>query len=324
MNEPVRHLGMVLDGARVAAYRRALDAAIDEGATVADVGAGSGLLSVLACRAGAGRVFAIEPSPVIGLARELVAANGCGDRVTFLRADAAGVELPGPIDLVVSDLRGTLPLRLPQLRALAGFTRRWLAPGGTSVPGRDTLWAAPCRNRRAIHRRAIQHSSAGEALADVDLSPLVASVTHTWWRQDLAAEDLAGEPRSWGEVVFGEEPGRLRAELSWDFAEATVIDGLAAWFSADLGFGAAFDSAPGAGPETCYGQAFFPWPRRLEVAAGDVLGVTLRADPTGEHFTWSWRCDLRRAGASVASLDQSTFQAAALGLLPSGGGAGGS
>lgn len=166
MNEPVRHLGMALDGTRVAAYRRAVDAAVDPGATVADVGAGGGLLTILACRAGAGRVFAVEASPVLGLARELVAANDFNDRVTFVQGDAAEVELPQPVDVVVSDLRGTLPLRLPQLRALARFTRRWLAPGGTAVPRRDTLRVAPCTNRRAIHRRP-----AGDALADLDVTP---------------------------------------------------------------------------------------------------------------------------------------------------------
>lgn len=313
MNEPVRHLGMALDGTRVAAYRHAVDAAVDPGATVADVGAGGGLLTVLACRAGAGRVFSVEASPVLGLARELVAANGFSDRVTFVQGDAAEVDLPEPVDVVVSDLRGTLPLRLPQLRALARFTHRWLAPGGTAVPRSDTLWAAPCTNRRAIHRRPTC-----DALADLDVSPLIDTVTHSWWRQDLAAEDLAGKPRRWGEVVFGEEPGRVGAELAWEIEGAAAVDGLAAWFEADLGFGAGFDTAPGAGPDTCYGQAFFPWPRRLEVEAGDHLLAGLRADPVGDHYTWSWRCELKRRGATVAAFRQSTFHADALGLLPGG------
>ena len=190
---------------------------------------------------------------------------------------------------------------------------RWLAPGGTTVPRRDTLWAAPCTHRRAIHRRP-----AADALADLDLTPLAATAAHTWWRQDLAADDLAGEPRRWGEAIFGEEPGKVTAEMEWELEEAAEIDGMAAWFRADLGFEVGFDTAPGAGPESCYGQAFLPWPRPLETRAGDHLQVALRADPTGDHYTWGWSCELRRRGATVETFRQSTFHADALGLIPGG------
>jgi len=165
MNELLRHLGMVLDAVRVDAYRQALASAVRPGAVVADLGAGCGILSVLACQAGAGRVYAVEPAPIADVARRLVASNGCADRVRILDTDATGAELPEPVDLLVSDLRGTLPLRLPQLAAHADFADRWLAPGGAVLPLADRLLTAPCRHPASLHRRAA--AGAVEAIACV-------------------------------------------------------------------------------------------------------------------------------------------------------------
>ena len=75
---------MIADRVRVEAYSRALRAAIRPGSVVLDIGTGPGILAVLACRFGAGRVFAIEANPVIQLAREIAAANRCADKIEFI------------------------------------------------------------------------------------------------------------------------------------------------------------------------------------------------------------------------------------------------
>ncbi len=60
--------------------------------TVVDVGAGAGLLSLLAARAGATRVLAVEHSPArADLARRAVAANNLDDVVKVLTGDALDI-----------------------------------------------------------------------------------------------------------------------------------------------------------------------------------------------------------------------------------------
>lgn len=79
------HREMLSDEARTGAYRQALEEnpSLIEDATVLDVGAGTGVLSLFAARAGAAAVVAVEASErVAALARQNAVANGFGTFVS--------------------------------------------------------------------------------------------------------------------------------------------------------------------------------------------------------------------------------------------------
>ncbi len=69
---PSVHADLVFDETRVRAYRDAITATVKEGDVIADVGAGTGLLTFLCLKAGARKVHSIERSNVIHWAKELV------------------------------------------------------------------------------------------------------------------------------------------------------------------------------------------------------------------------------------------------------------
>ena len=87
-------------------YGAGLRRALRRGSVVMDLGCGPGVFAVLACKLGARRVYAVEPENVIGLAREIAAANGCADRIEFFDKLSTEITLPEPADVIISDLRG--------------------------------------------------------------------------------------------------------------------------------------------------------------------------------------------------------------------------
>merc|ERR1711998_266544 len=77
-----------------------------EGKVAIDVGAGNGILSYFAARAGARKVYSIEASGLATLLQENMKKNHLGDTVEVIQAMAENVKLPEKADVIVSEAFG--------------------------------------------------------------------------------------------------------------------------------------------------------------------------------------------------------------------------
>ena len=92
----LRNFGdMIGDSGRFNAYAKAIARSVRAGDVVAEIGCGPAVFALLACQAGAKRVYAIETEDIIDVARQIAAANGFADRIQFFQDDSRKVELPG-------------------------------------------------------------------------------------------------------------------------------------------------------------------------------------------------------------------------------------
>jgi tetratricopeptide (TPR) repeat protein len=106
---PPWHFSMLSDTRRNRLYRQAIEAAVRPGMLVLDIGTGTGLLAMMAARAGAEQVVACEADAQLAeVAKEIVALNGFAQRITVIPRRStelkAGVDLPRRADLVVSEI----------------------------------------------------------------------------------------------------------------------------------------------------------------------------------------------------------------------------
>lgn len=101
-----------------------LSTAVTPGDRVIDVGTGTGVLAIAACRRGAASVEAVDTNPrAVANARENVAQNGVADCVTVREGSVDAVP-DGNAEVVIANItRGPLLTLLPALR-------RRLAPNG--------------------------------------------------------------------------------------------------------------------------------------------------------------------------------------------------
>jgi ribosomal protein L11 methyltransferase len=93
---------------------RLLQQVISAGDRVADLGAGSAILSIAAAKRGAAYVAAIELDPdAIGNAEENVRRNGVGDRVTVIEGDAATLlPLVAPVRVIMANIISSVLMEL--------------------------------------------------------------------------------------------------------------------------------------------------------------------------------------------------------------------
>ena len=303
---------MISDRARMDAYTQALRQWIRPGSVVLDLGTGTGILAMLACQCGAGKVYAVDCSDAVQIAIDGARENGLSNRVVVIQRRSTEVTLPEPVDTIVSDLRGVLPQFQRSLPDLIDARDRFLARGGRLIPRSDSLWISVAELTDRHEKLLAPWLSAPLGL---NLEAGARYVANSWLKVHAQANQLLAPPSMWGEIDYSsitspnaQGSGELRI-----FRDG-VAHGLAVWFDAELAEGIGFSNAPG-GPELIYGQAFFPWPEAAPVRQGDVVAYRIRADLVGSDYVWTWSSEVHR-GSSQGSVDaqfrQSTFLAAPL------------
>ena len=134
------HLSMLQDTARMDSFRRAINATVKPGDVVVDIGCGSGVLSFMACEAGARKVYAIDGGPVIEVAREIAIDNGFDDRIEFLRGWSLEVGLPERADVLISETIGNTGFDEGIIAWSFDARQRLRRPGAAIIPQRVRMW----------------------------------------------------------------------------------------------------------------------------------------------------------------------------------------
>lgn len=302
---------MIADRVRVGAYAEALRKTVRSGSVVVEIGTGSGVFAVFACQLGASHVYAIEPSEIIQVAREVAAANGCSEKIEFFEDLSERVTLPLRADIIVSDLRGVLPLFQRHIPSIVDARRRFLAPGGIMIPRKDRLWVAIVEAPKSY----------GELVDPWGQNPLGQNLEPV---RQLAVNDirkiyarrgqLLTAPKLWTTIDYASvEKYDVRRNLEWTVERAGTGHGILVWFDAELAEGAGFSNAPGES-ETIYGSLFFPWTEPVSLTRGQAVCTSLEAKLVESEYVWRWASHIEapnRSGSPI-HFDQSQLGSAVL------------
>ncbi|MDB5212284.1 MAG: Protein arginine N-methyltransferase 1 [Myxococcaceae bacterium] len=277
---------MAADGVRIDAYSRAIAKAVKPGAVVVDLGCGTGLMSLLALRAGARVVHGIDLNPAVWLARDLAAENGFADRFRAHHKSSFDVEIDEPVDVIVADLRGTSPLFDQNLAVLEDARKRWLSPSGVLIPARDRLVVAlvEMKTQRDFLEQGWtsieQHGFKAAAARSATLNSV-----YTDSDAPLFANQVLSEAKSWTEIEYGMPFVSTRTKtLDLAVTRSGSAHALAVWFEATLLDDIGFTTAPG--NRVVYKRTVLPLLEPVRVQVGDTAKVTLRTDTSGVEWAW--------------------------------------
>lgn len=304
---------MIADQVRAEAYARALRKTVRPDSVVLEIGTGPGVFAVLACQLGARRVYAIEPDPVIQVAREIAAANGCADRIEFIEDLSTRVTLPVRADVIVSDLRGVLPLFQSHLPSIVDARRRFLAPGGTLIPKRDAVWATVVESPDQYARVV---DSWEKNVLGLDLAPARRLAVNDFHKTHFKPEQLLAQPQLWTTLEYDTlDTADVHGMLNFSIQRPGTGHGIVAWFETCLADGIGFSNAPGA-PEAIYGCMFLPWTEPVSLSEGQTLSVDLQASLVEADYVWRWttRIDSAAGPGNGLRFEQSQLAGAVFSL----------
>jgi protein arginine N-methyltransferase 1 len=304
----VREFGhMIGDATRLKAYEQAIARGVRTGDVVAEIGCGPAVFAILACQAGAKRVYAIETEDIIDVAKQIAAANGLADRIQFYQSDSRKVELPERVNVIVSDLRGVLPLIGGAVASLQDAKKRFLATNGVMIPRRDVLKAAVIEAEKVYSSLTSPWKT---CVSEVELSIPLQLVLNTGHGTRVKLEQLMSEPEELCTLDYmGNSGPDVSGKLAFRPSRKGTAHGICVWFETELYEDIGFS----AGPESpmIYGQLFLPWLEPVEVVEGQEIIVTLHANLVGKDYLWRWETETTsREGAEKVYFRQSTFEGA--------------
>lgn len=274
---PFWHIPMLNDTRRNDAFEAAIAKVIrqrGEIAPILDIGAGSGLLSMMAARAGATNIVTCEAVPVIAeTARKIVAQNGFADRIAVVDKKSTelvvGTDIQIKADILVSEILSSDLLAEDVLSTFEDAHARLINEGASIIPRAAT--AVGCLVESDV-------LSKYSFVADVsgfdvsEFSPLAANRlplhgTMTQWKRlspdiDLQTIDLT-------RVKHAEEIRFVDVPVVSDGTAAGIVQ----WMKIDLADGIEFTNHPDDYSDGGWLQVLHPFPRPIKVDAGSVLRI---------------------------------------------------
>ena len=282
---PRWHFAMLNDQERNLAFQKALEKTVTPQTRVLDIGTGSGLLALMAARAGARQVTACESLPVMAqMARRIVEQNGMAQRITVVAKPSQdlklGQDLDQPADLLVTEIFDAGLLGEKIIPTIMHARQHLLTPKATIIPR-----AAQVKARLVQSRELWLKDRVPDTVAGFDLSPFnqfsnalyfsapVARFQHQWLSEpfNLFHYDFTND-------LALEQKALLKIRATQNGTCHAVVF----WFKLHLDQEISLETKPGRGGH--WAQAVQALPKPVRLSKGHTLVLLVEQHSRGISF----------------------------------------
>jgi type II protein arginine methyltransferase len=278
---PAWHFTMLHDQRRNDVYEAAIARAV-KGKRVLEIGTGTGLLSMLAAKAGAKSVVTCEAVDVIAeRAREIIAANGLANRVTVIGKRstdlAIGRDLPERAEVLITETFSSNLLDEGIIGTIEHAHEHLLAPKATILPASASAFGfliggEQLRDMLFVGRIKELDLSAFNDFAPPNLAVSLDSVPHERLSEDTLLLRFDLKDRHFP---------LTRREVMLTATRAGTCVGVAQWIRIELDEKTAYDNRPSREAANAHwSQLVYRFPKAIKVSSGDTVRVIAGHDRT--------------------------------------------
>ena len=282
------HEEMLKDTVRTRTYQRAImDNPGDfRDKIVLDIGAGTGILSIFAAKAGAKHVYAIEFAEIAIFAREIIKKNNLEDKITVIKGKMEEITLPVPqVDIIISEWMGYFLLYESMLDSVLWARDHYLAPGGVMLPDRAQLYIAAIEDGQYKHQKMTFWND----VYGVDMSCLTPTVMKEPLVDTVDANSLMSEPVKVLDldlVRCNKDDVQFATQYQLTMKYNDRVHGVVAWFDtpfSNLQRPVMLSTSPFK-KYTHWKQTVFYMERDLDVREGDVIYGSIACKKSTSNF----------------------------------------
>ena len=278
------HRSMISDHTRTFSFRDAINEVVGRDSIVVDLGSGTGILALFAAKAGAARVYAIERTGMINVARRIAVRNKISN-IIWLHDDSSDVELPEPCTVLLSECLGYFALQENMITDLLHFRDRWLIPDGALIPQQVMLSLAPVESAQAYDN--VDFWSAAGRDYGIDFEDLRRIGANSTYRHRFEQSELLAEPASAAELnLRSARDANVSIASQFFINRPGILHGVVGYFSARLSDSVFLDTKPGS--LTHWQQEFFPSSMPYRVEAGQRVDLTVTSHLAKAMVDWTW------------------------------------
>jgi SAM-dependent methyltransferase len=301
------HQWHISDSVTMSAYRDGIARSVRTGDVVLDLGAGTGILSLMACEAGARRVYAVEPAAIIALVPKIAADNGFGDRVICEKRESFDVELPEKADVMIAsmlDAAGVFGTNM--LRVVLDARRRLLKPGGVIVPQTVTTSFCPV-DFGSWHEASIACWT--EPRMGFDFRSVRSVAANQQGSRGVKKDNLLAQPQAFDPIELADATStNMGRTLYFEIEREGTLHALAGWLDIIMAADVRCSSSPLVETPMSWSHLILPVDSPVHVRSGDRIEAAVRAWDDGRETVVVWDVWLRDAlGNARAEFHHSSF-----------------
>eukprot|EP00039_Didymoeca_costata_P026851 m.16820 g.16820 ORF g.16820 m.16820 type:complete len:496 (+) comp5813_c0_seq1:39-1526(+) len=294
------HEEMLKDEVRTLSYQNAMykNKTLFANKVVLDVGCGSGILSMMAAKAGASLVIGVDNSEIIETTKKIIQRNGLSEKITLIRGKVEEITLPvEKVDIIISEWMGYFLLFESMLDSVIFARDKWLTPNGTVLPDRCTMHVEMLSDNKRYNEKV----NFWDSVYGFDMTPMR---EHVLDEVDIAVanpESVCSEASTINDIDISSavvDKLEFSAPFSLKSTKAGRIEGLLVYFDTFFAKNCEnkieFSTGPHATP-THWKQTIFYFKKTVQLNEGEVLTGKLDAKRSKDNIR-HWTVKLSYSG----------------------------